>query len=84
VVSASPNSVGCLLFYKRLAFNTDDLITYFDTLEKEQKLPSIEELETKAWELHHAYSTVKGYDEALYGLQETKSWWLSTVPEGAE
>jgi hypothetical protein len=59
----------CCASHNRLAFKTEDLIKYFK-LESEQKLPQIEELEDMAKRLHCAYSSTKGYYEALYGLQE--------------
>jgi hypothetical protein len=36
-----------------------------------------------ATKLYRAYSTTKGYHEALIGLEEDESWWLSIVPQGS-
>jgi hypothetical protein len=67
-----------------LALKTNDIVQYFVDLEKQDKLPAFEDLEAMAKKLNRAYSTTKGYYQAMGGLEAETSWWLSMVPKGSD
>jgi hypothetical protein len=62
-----------------LAFKTNDIVQYFVDLEKQDKLPAFEDLEAMAKKLYRAYSTTKGYYQAMGSLEAETLWWLSMV-----
>lgn len=71
-----------LLYEFSLAFNTNDILKYFDTLEV---IPPIEDLERMSKTLYRCYSTTRGLHHALHdaGLSKESSDWTRNVPVGS-
>ncbi|KAJ7079843.1 hypothetical protein C8R44DRAFT_909020 [Mycena epipterygia] len=65
-----------------LAFKTNNIFDHFETLQKTDTLPDMEELFPMAQKLYRAYATARGRDHALYDVGETSEW-AKTVPEGS-
>lgn len=65
-----------------LAFNTDDIFKYFDTL---KVIPPFEDLEKMSKTLYRCYSTTRGLHHALHDadLSKESSNWTRNVPVGS-
>jgi hypothetical protein len=50
------------------------LFKYFEELSLSNKLPDIEDLQSAALQLHHAFSSTHGIYQALYDTTETSDW----------
>jgi hypothetical protein len=68
--------------YHRLAFKTKDLFTYFEQLDKENKIPPFEVLEDMARQLYRAYTSSRGQYRAIYDV-EGRNEWSKVVPLGS-
>lgn len=63
----------------RVYYSTDDIFHHFDQLERESRLPTLDELRQVAKVLHSRYSSLSSYHHAIRGVRFGSA---VDVPEG--